>query len=86
MVFTSILYAIQAAFFGVAIVEESFPEIEQPVGLTDILDAIGGFFLLIYNFATFNIPGLPDLVRWPLAVAVNGTLGWSIVATIRGVA
>lgn len=52
--------------------------------LGDIIDAVIGFVELLIGALTFNIDGAPFYVQIPVAVAIIGSLGWSIASLIRG--
>lgn len=52
--------------------------------LTAIVGTIWGFVKTFFNFLTFNVPGAPGWIRFIVAMTINGSLAWSIVALIRG--
>lgn len=49
-----------------------------------IIGVIWSFVKTFFNFLTFNVPGAPGWIRFIVAMTINGSLAWSIVALIRG--
>jgi len=52
--------------------------------LGDIIEAIIGVVLLIFNALTFNVDGAPFWVQVPVAIIIIGSLSWSAATLIRG--
>lgn len=52
--------------------------------LGDIIDAVVGVIQFIFDALTFNVRGAPAYIRAPVAIAINGSLIWSIITLIRG--
>lgn len=85
--------AFEGVFFGAEIAERSFPDFDQPqqggfFGALDailaVLQAVWGAVVFFVNLLTFNIPGAPAYIRYPVGAALTGGLIWSIAGLIRG--
>lgn len=65
------------------------PDIEAPEGgvfdsIGNVFDTIGGVFGMILGALTFNVPDVPFWLRIPIAIAIIGSLTWSLVTLVRG--
>lgn len=52
--------------------------------LGDIINAIIGVVVLIFNALTFNVEGAPFWISIPVAIIIIGSLSWSAATLIRG--
>lgn len=85
----TIFFVAEGLIFGDELLEESFPDSpDEPDGIFDVLlqivQAIWGVLVLVWNAATANVPGAPWWVRVPVGVFVGGGLIWSAAALARG--
>lgn len=87
----------EALMFGNQLIEESFPEFQEPQvnpwlgpggvlldALLAVVQTIWGTVVLLFNAITFNVAGAPWFIRVPVGVAMGGSLFWSISTLIRG--
>lgn len=61
--------------------DETFGFVSTVAGL---VDAIIDFIKTMFDLLTFNIPGAPTVVRFPITVGIVGGLAWSIATLFRG--
>jgi len=52
--------------------------------ITGLLGAVWGFVTTIFDALTFNVPGVPPYIQYPIAALLVTSLSWSIVSLIRG--
>lgn len=65
------------------------PSIAAPEGglfdsITNVFETIGGVFSMLLGALTFNVPDAPFFIRIPVAIAIIGSLAWSLVTLVRG--
>lgn len=53
-------------------------------GVLNVFRVIFGVVAFIWNLITFNVPGAPDYVRYPVGGIIVVGLVWSIAGLIRG--
>ena len=58
-------------------------DFDEP-GPWNILSAIWNVVTTFVDLLTFNIPGAPLYVRFPVGITITGSLAWSIASLIRG--
>lgn len=65
------------------------PSISAPDGglfdsIGNVFSTIGGVFSLILGALIFNVPDAPFWIQIPIAIAIIGSLTWSLVTLVRG--